>query len=161
MSEMENQEFIHLIREDYISPVPVYPIEKPGIPSGSTYFFTTSSGLRYEVLFAKKRDNYLGNIINFSVLSDEYDDEYTETNRGEVYRVIATVTEIIRLYHQSHGYSTSYEFSGEFKDSMEKRQTSIRSLLYYRKAVQILAPLWNIELSGNRVVVFRKRYSNG
>ena len=31
------------------------------------------------------------------------------------YRVIATVTEIIRLYHEVHGNSVSYEFSGEFK----------------------------------------------
>ena len=156
MQEKE-KEYPPLFREDYQPSVPPYPIKKPGILSGSNYYFNTASGLRYEVLFAKKRDNFLGNIVNFSVLNDEFDDEYTETNRGEVYRVIATVIEIIRIYHEYHAYSTSYEFSGEFKDQNDDQQASKRSLLYYNKGLKILHPAWNIELCGNKVVVFRKK----
>lgn len=151
------QEFFPLFREDYKPTVSCYDITRPDIPTGSAYYFTTDSGLRYEVLFAKKRDNYLGNIINFSVLDDEFEDEYSETNRGEVYRVIATVAEIIRIYHELHSYSVSYEFSGEFKEINDGKETSKRTMLYYRKAKSIKAPGWNIELCGNKVVVFRKK----
>jgi hypothetical protein len=158
MTEKDPIEYPPLIREDYIPSVPHYEIESPDILSGSTYYFTSGSGLRYEVLFAKKRDNYLGNIINFSVLNEEFEDEYSETNRGEVYRVISTVIEIIRIYHLYHAYSSSYEFSGEFKEINDDGETSKRTLLYYRKAQQILHPLWSAELCGNKVVVFRKKH---
>jgi hypothetical protein len=71
--------------------------------------------------------------------------------------VIATVVEIIRLYHESHAYSISYEFSGEFKEGNEGRDISIRTLLYFRKAREIMHPLWDIEVEGNKVVVRRKK----
>ncbi|MEX0982703.1 MAG: hypothetical protein WD577_10700 [Bacteroidales bacterium] len=157
MADQDHREYPPLIREGYQPSVPPYPIKCPDIPSGSAYFFNSGSGLRYEVLFAKKRDNYLENIINFSVLNDEFEDEYSETNRGEVYRVIATVIEIIRIYHHYHAYSSSYEFSGEFKDQNDGGEASKRTMLYYRKARQIMHADWTTELCGNKVVVFRKR----
>ncbi len=145
-----------LLRDNFSPDVPFYKITSPEIPSGSAYYFNTESGLQYEVLFAKKRDNYLGNIINFSVLNEEFDDEYSETNRGEVYRVIATVAEIIRIYHSHHAYSTSYEFSGEFKEENDNGETSKRTMLYYWKAKKLLHSGWEVGLSGNKVVVYRK-----
>ena len=156
---MNNQDepYVPLLKENYSQILNAYPIERPEIKSGATYYFETTSGLRYEVLFAKKVNNYLENIINFSVLNEEFDDEYSVTNRGEIYRVIATVVEIILIYHENHSYSTSYEFSGEFKDGNESRSTSIRSLLYYRKAKQIMNSAWNIDLCGNKVSIHRKR----
>ena len=146
-----------LIKDGYSPLLRSYSIERPDIKSGSTYYFETESGLRYEVLFAKKKDNYLENIINFSVLNDEFDDEYSITNRGEIYKVIATVVEIILIYHENHAYSVSYEFSGEFKEGNEDRETSIRTLLYYRKATEILHPSWAIDLEGNKVIIRRQR----
>jgi len=146
---------IPLIREGARLVIPPYTIEYPAIKSGAEYCFETESGLSYQVLFAKKKNSYLENIVNFSVLSEEFEDEYSETNRGEIYRVIATVVEIIRVYHDQHSYSTSYEFSGEFKKGNEHRETSIRTLLYYRKARQILHPAWQVSVGGNKVVVQR------
>ena len=146
-----------LFRENFTPGVAHYPIEVPEIRSGAAYYFETDSGLRYQVLFARKKNNYLEHIVNFSVLNDEFEDEYSETNRGEIYRVIATVVEIIRLYHEIHSYSTSFEFSGEFKKGNEGRSTSIRSMLYYRKAKEIMHPLWDIEMDGNKVTVFRRK----
>ena len=142
-----------LFRKDVKPTIPPYSIQCPAIKSGAEYFFETESGLRYQVLFAKKKNSYLENIVNFSVLSDEFEDEYSETNRGEIYRIIATVVEIIRIYHSKHTYSTSYEFSGEFKKGNENRETSIRTLLYYRKAREILHPGWKVRVCENRVVV--------
>lgn len=134
-----------------------FPVEAPSIKSGEAYYFETNSGLRYQVLFARKKKSYLEHIVNFSVLNEEFEDEYSETNRGEVYRVIATVVEIIRLFHENHPFSVSYEFSGEFKKGNENRDSSIRTLLYFRKAQNIMHPSWQIEKEGNKVTVHRKR----
>lgn len=142
-----------LFRENYRPGIRHYPVQAPAIKSGAEYYFTTDSGLRYQVIFARKKSNYLEHIINFSVLSDEFDDEYSETNRGEIYRIIATMIEIIRMFHEHHASSTSYEFSGEFKPGNEAREVSIRTLLYYRKARDILHQDWELEVRGNKVVV--------
>jgi hypothetical protein len=149
-----------LLKDDYKPAFQPYEIEVPEIQSGDTYYFTTESGLKYQVRFGKKRDNYLGNIINFSVLSDEFEDEYTETNRGEVFRIVATIIEIIRIYHQHHIHSDTYEFTGEFKDEHESQDASIRSRLYYRYAQRILVPEWEASLEGNKVTI-RKIKSTG
>jgi hypothetical protein len=101
-----------LFRENYHPEIKHYKIFSPVIKTGAEYYFETGSGLRYQVLFARKKNSYLEHIINFSVLNEEFEDEYSETNRGEIYRVIATVVEIIRIFHQHHGSSVSYEFSG-------------------------------------------------
>lgn len=146
-----------LFREDYRSPIRTYPVQLPCIRSGAEYYFETESGLRYQVMFARKKESYLENIVNFSVLSDEFEDEYSETNRGEIFRVIATVVEIIRIYHENHAYSTSYEFSGEFREGEEHRKASIRSRLFFRKAREIMNPCWELLLSGNRVIVRRQK----
>jgi len=148
-----------LIREDYKPSSEPYPIKVPEIQSGDTYYFTTESGLQYQVRFGKKRDNYLGNIINFSVLSEEFEDEYSETNRGEIYRIIATVIEIIRIYHLNHEHSDTYEFTGEFKDEHETQTASIRSRLYYRYALRILNWNWKARLEGNKVIINKIRTS--
>jgi len=157
MNRDMNPSDLPLFREDFKPEVDFYPVDIPEIRSGAAYYFETESGLRYQVLFAKKKRNYLEHIVNFSVLNEEFEDEYSETNRGEIYRVIATVVEIIRIYHENHSYSTSYEFSGEFKKGNEHRETSIRTLLYYRKARDIMHPFWDIEIKGNKVVVHRKK----
>jgi hypothetical protein len=157
MMKRDHPEDVPLFREDYTPEVEHYPIEIPEIRSGSAYYFDTESGLRYQVLFARKKSSYLEHIVNFSVLNDEFEDEYSETNRGEIYRVIATVVEIIRLYHGIHSYATSYEFSGEFKKGNEGRETSIRSMLYYRKAREIIHSAWRIRMEGNKVTVYRIR----
>ena len=149
-----------LLREDYKPSFEPYEIMVPEIQSGDTYYFTTESGLKYQVRFGKKRDNYLGNIINFSVLSEEFEDEYSETNRGEVYRIIATVIEIVRIYHENHEHSDTYEFTGEFKDEHDAQVVSIRSRLYYRYAMRILSKNWKAELEGNKVTIF-KIHPNG
>ena len=146
-----------LIREDYQHGSQIYEIEIPEIQTGDTYYFTTESGLKYQVRFGKKRDNYLGNILNFSVLSEEFEDEYSETNRGEIYRVIATVIEIVRIYHSNHIHSDTYEFTGEFKDKHDTGDSSIRSRLYFRYAQRLLNEYWEARMEGNKVIISRKR----
>jgi hypothetical protein len=155
MKRYHTPDTLPLFRDGYRPEVMHYPVKEPEIRSGAEYYFETESGLRYQVLFAKKRSSYLEHIVNFSVLNEEFEDEYSETNRGEIYRVMATVVEIIRRFHAYHSYSTSYEFSGEFKKGNEKRETSIRTLLYSRKAREIMHPFWKIDIKGNKVIVHR------
>jgi hypothetical protein len=148
---------VPIIRPDFNSPSTLYDIKRPDIESGSTYYFQTASGLTYQVTFGKKKNNYLGNILNFSVLSDEYEDEYSETNRGEVYAIIRTMIEIVRIYHENHPYSNSYEFSGEYKDDRDEDKTSIRTKLYFREALRVIdQTYWNLGLEENKVVLTRK-----
>ena len=148
---------LELVRPDYKPGAEIYEIKSPEIHTGDTYYFTTDSGLVYQVRFGKKRDNYLGNIINFSVLSDEFEDEYSETNRGEVYRIIATVIEIIRIYHSFHMHSDTYEFTGEFKETKDHEAASIRTRLYYRYSQKILNENWKPVMEGNKVIVKKIR----
>jgi hypothetical protein len=146
-----------LLRPDYTATCAYYAIKTPDIESGSTYYFQTGSGLTYQVTFGKKKNNYLGNIVNFSVISDEYEDEYSETNRGEIYSIICTMIEVLRIYHEHHPYSNSYEFAGEFKDIRDEKEISIRTRLYYRVASRVVdLTHWNLILDGNKVVIIRK-----
>jgi len=142
-----------LFKGDYKPFFEPYTVKVPEIQSGDTYYFTTFSGLQYQVKFGKKRDNYLGNIINFSVLSDEFEDEYSETNRGEIFRIISTMIEIIRIYHENHVHSDTYEFTGEFKDTRDNQIASIRSRLYFRYARRCLNENWEPVLEGNKVII--------
>jgi len=148
---------IPLLKPGYKSHCDIYAIKKPQIESGGTYYFQTSSGLSYQVTFGKKKNNYLGNIVNFSVISDEYEDEYSETNRGEVYQIICTMIEVVRIYHDNHPYSISYEFAGEFKNQRDKEEISIRTKLYHRVASRVIDQNhWNVKLEGNKVIISRK-----
>ena len=66
-----------------------FKIIPPAIPSAGIYFFTTDSGVKYEVRFGRRKDNILHATIVFGVINDEYEgEEYVETNRGEVYRAV-------------------------------------------------------------------------
>ena len=142
-----------LLRGDYQPVFEPFPIQVPEIQSGDTYYFTTEGSLQYQVRFGKKRDNYLGNIIIFSVLGEEFEDEYSETNRGGIFRIISTIIEIIRIYHEHHIHSDTYEFTGEFKESRDDQKASIRSRLYYRYARRCLNENWEPVLEENKVII--------
>ncbi len=146
-----------LLKDDYKPATKVYDIRRPEILSGESYYFETESGLVYQVTFGKKKNNYLGNILNFSVISEDYEDEYSETNRGEVFPIISTIIEIIRIYHENHPYSNSYEFSGEFKARNDPPPVSIRTRLYLRTALRVVdMEVWDVVGEDNKVVLRRK-----
>lgn len=145
----------NLIKPNYSSTLEPYLIEYPAIQSDFVFFFTTDSGLKYEVRFGRKKDNYLGYVLNFGVLSEDYD-EYAETNRGEVYRIIITVVEIARYFHSVHSSTNYYEFSGEYKPGRDSKETSIRTKVYYKYAQKVIDRHWKVRLDGNKVVITKK-----
>jgi hypothetical protein len=149
----QNKDYV--ISPEYRHSANVFPITPPSIETGYVYNFITPSDLLYEVRFAPKQDKILEMVVNFTVLSEEFEHDYPVTNRGELYGVIATVIEIMKMFHFHHNFTTSYEFSGEFKEGedKEKQKTSIRSRLYIRYAEKVLNTNWKYELNGNKVIL--------
>src|SRR6478609_8050554 len=90
----------------------ILEIEYPSIPSAGVYYFTTKSGLRYEVRFGRLQDNILHANIVFGVIDDEFEgEEYVTTNRGEVFTVMNTIVEIVKNYMKEHPKVNIYEFN--------------------------------------------------
>lgn len=146
-----------IISPEYLPVCNVYSITPPAIESGYVYHFSTPSGLDYEVRFAPKADDILGMVVNFTVLGDDFEQDYPVTNRGEMYCIIATVVVILMKFHFYHNFTKSYEFSGEFKDNevREDQKASIRTRLYVRQANRVLNNNWKAFISGNRAILKR------
>lgn len=137
--------------------IQIFKIQPPAISSGSVYLFTSDSGVEYEVRFARKKDNLLRATIAFGVLNEEYEgEEYVETNKGEVYRVMNTIVEIVKMYIKEHPNIRSFEFTGEPARGEDEQNAHKRIFLYRRYVSRIFDEQWNWEMKGNRMIVFRK-----
>lgn len=134
-----------------------YKIITPAIVSGGTYLFNTDTGLEYEVRFARKKDNILHATVAFGVLNDEFGgEEYSVTNRGEVFRVMSTLVEVVKIYLKEHPNLHTVEFTGEPKEDENSEMPTQRLLLYKRYLKTIFGENWNFILQGNRMLVKRK-----
>jgi hypothetical protein len=130
-----------------------FHITLPAIVSGSIYLFTTDSGLEYEVRFARKKDNLLHATVAFGVLNDEFGgEEYSVTNRGEVYRVMATIVKIVRTYMAEHPNLRLVEFTGEPTADESADSTTKRLILYNRYLRNIFDSSWKFKQVGNRMI---------
>ncbi len=137
--------------------LPSYPIIPPPIESGSTYYFTTESGIDYEVRFGRKQNNILNTSIVFGVLNEEFEgEEYSITNKFEVYRVMATLVEIIRQYMKLHPKINCYEFSGEPTTKELNKEGRVRLALYNRYLPLVFDDNWEVERQLNKTIVRKK-----
>jgi len=138
--------------------IQAYKITLPAIKSGSVYGFTTDNGVTYEVRFGRKQNNILHATIVFGVTNDEYDgEEYSVTNKGEVYRVMKTIVNVVRLYKSEHTNINLYEYTGEQSDKEKSKNKNVRLRLYARYLSKVFdANLWEIEYIGNKVVIKRR-----
>ena len=135
----------------------LYQIEYPAIPSAGVYYFNTDSGLRYEVRFGRRQDNILHATIVFGVVNDEFEgEEYVTTNRGEVYKVMSTISEIVRIFMIVHPKIMIYEFHAVDRDDEETGNQNARMYLYRRYLPQIFDGNWDISINGNTALVKRK-----
>ena len=133
-----------------------YSYIPPAIVSGSVYLFTTDSGLEYEVRFARKRNNLLHCTIAFGVLNEEYEgEEYVVVNKGEVFRVMATIVDIVKKYIEEHPNVRSFEYSGEPTGKETENRPSKRMNLYDRYLPAIFGNSWSFERNGNKMVIKR------
>jgi len=134
----------------------LFKIIPPLVSSGNVYRFTSDAGVDYEVVFARKRNNLLNATIAFGVLNDEYDgEEYSITNKGELYSVMHTVVEIIKAYYKEHPNIRSFEFSGEPTKKESGIKDTIRLKLYERYAKNIFDGEWTVLISGNKMQVYK------
>ncbi len=136
----------------------IYPIEFPAIPSSGIYFFETESGIRYEVRFARRKNNLLHVTIAFGVVNDEFDgEEYSETNRGEVFSVMQTIAEIVRKYQENHEHVRLFEFTAQAKENEADGGPNQRMGLYKRYLSSIFdVNRWNYKVAGNHMLIERK-----
>ncbi|MEX1001298.1 MAG: hypothetical protein WDZ35_04215 [Crocinitomicaceae bacterium] len=134
-----------------------YEIIKPNIPTGQVYLFVTDFDVEYEVRFARKKENILHAVIAFGVLNEEYDgEEYVLTNKGDVFKVMRTIIQIIDYYGEKHPNTQVYEFTGVFKEG-EDTELSQRTKLYLRYLPRIFDKSWIITMEGNKIFVTKKR----
>lgn len=136
----------------------VFPIVFPNIPSGDVYYFTTNSGTKYEVRFGRRKDNIFHATIVFGVVNDEYKgEEYVTTNKGELYNVMATISETIKVFMSYHPRMLIYEFTAVAKEGEDDQTITVRRHLYERYLVKIFGQDWIYEFKGNTVLVRRTR----
>jgi hypothetical protein len=134
-----------------------YKIIPPAISSGSVYLFTTDAGIEYEVRFARKKDNLLNVTVAFGVLNDEYEgEEYVVTNKGEVYRVMATIVEVVKIYLREHPNVRSVEFTGEPTKNETEANARKRMNLYDRYLDKIFDDTWTFKPSGSHMIITKK-----
>jgi len=92
--------------------------------------------------------------IVFGVTNEEYDgEEYVETNKGEVFRVMATISTVIRNFIDEHPKMISFEFTGLSRKDDTEVKSSVRIKLYYRYAQRIFfEKFWKIEYVGKNAI---------
>ncbi|MBL7891579.1 MAG: hypothetical protein JNL63_03025 [Bacteroidia bacterium] len=135
-----------------------YKIISPAIVTAGVYYFTTDKGVQYEVRFGRRQDNILHATIVFGVINDEFEgEEYIVTNKGELYRVMATIVKVVKLFMEQHTKMVSYEFTGISKEGEDENRLSQRINLYKRYLPKIFDILeWRFDYSkGNTVLVNR------
>ncbi len=136
-----------------------FTIVPPAIPSAGVYFFTTDSGVKYEVRFGRRKDNILHATIVFGVINDEFEgEEYVETNRGEVYKVMSTLVKIIRIFMAEHPKVMIYEFTGVAREGEPDEGATARLNLYKRYLPKIFPENegWGFRFQGSNAVVTKK-----
>ncbi len=136
-----------------------YDIVAPAISTAGVYFFTTDCGVQYEVRFGRRQDNILYATIVFGVINDEYEgEEYTLTNKGELYRVMTTIVKVVKMFMTEHPKMISYEFTGLAKEGEPEDKLSSRINLYKRYLPRIFDNTWKFDFSrGNTIIVTRAR----
>ena len=131
-----------------------YKIITPVIKSGTVYSFITDSGVNYEVRFGRKQNNILNSTIVFGVTNEEYDgEEYSVTNKGEVYQVMSTIVEIVRLYKSEHPNISLFEYTGEQSEKEKSKNKNVRLALYNRYIKKVFDYNWVVESNDNKVII--------
>jgi len=134
-----------------------YPIIAPAIPTGHVYQFTTVHEVEYEVRFGRKKENILHSVVVFGVLNDEYEgEEYVVTNKGDAFRVMTTIAEVIKMYLHEHPNMQIVEFTGILRDDDAEEEMSQRTKLYLRFLPRVFdRAFWNTEITGNKIIAYR------
>ena len=134
-----------------------YKITAPAISTAGVYYFTTDGDINYEVRFGRRQDNILHATIVFGVTNDEFEgEEYTVTNKGELYRVMTTIVTVVKMFMSEHPKMITYEFTGLAKEDEPEDKLTSRINLYKRYLPRIFDKEWKFDYSrGNTIIVTR------
>ena len=134
-----------------------YKIMAPAISTAGVYYFNTDSDINYEVRFGRRQDNILHATIVFGVTNDEFEgEEYTVTNKGELYRVMTTIVHVVKMFMAEHPKMVTYEFTGLAKEDEPEDKLTSRINLYKRYLPRIFDKDWKFDYSrGNTIIVSR------
>lgn len=130
-----------------------FEIEPPPIPSDGLYYFTTDHGIRYEVRFGRKKNEFSGATIVFGVLNEEFDgDEYSMTGKGDVYRVIHTIIAIVHHYLSKNNHIESIDFTGEPMEYENENASTKRIRVFKRFADRVAQEYgWKVKSDINSI----------
>lgn len=113
--------------------------------------------MHYEVRFGRKQNNILNTSIVFGVINDEFEgEEYSMTNRFEVFKVMATIVKIVKRYIELHPKINCYEFTGEPTSKELDNVGKVRLALYNRYLPMVFDENWKIEQQKNKTIVSKK-----
>ena len=144
-------------KKNQLGTVEEYKITAPAISTAGVYYFTTDSDINYEVRFGRRQDNILHATIVFGVTNDEFEgEEYTVTNKGELYRVMTTIVAVVKMFMAEHPKMVTYEFTGLAKEDEPEDKLTSRNNLYKRYLPRIFDREWKFDYSrGNTIIVTR------
>jgi len=138
-------------------PIDIYKIIPPPIITAGVYYFVTDSGVEYEVRFGRRQDNILHATIVFGVRNEEYDgEEYSLTNKGELYRVMHTIVEVVKMFMVHHPKMVTYEFTGLAKADEPEHKLTARINLYKRYLPDIFNNEWKFDYSGGNTIMINR-----
>ncbi len=96
--------------------------------NGLDYYFTTQDGDNYVVGITPASDTRIA--IDFGISDEEGDIGFQETNKGEVYKIIATVVDIVKNYLNQHPEIEVISWSSIAKTGEKKIGDTQRDKLY-------------------------------
>lgn len=134
-----------------------YNIIYPPIPTAGVYYFATASKVNYEVRFGRKENDLLSATLVFGVLNDEYDgEEYTLTNKGEVFSVMQTIVKIISHFLSVNKNVRSLEFYPDAGENNSEELYNKRLNLYLRYSPNVeTTDKWEMKRVKNKVVFIK------
>ncbi len=107
--------------------------------------------------FGRKAKNTLYAFIVFGVLNgDSEGEEYVSTNNGDVFRVMNTIAEIVRIFMKEHPKMMAYEFNAIANAHEMSKSINSRMLLYKRFLPKIFDSSWTFNINGSNALVERK-----
>jgi len=106
------------------------------------------------VRFGRKQNDILNTSIVFGVLNEEFEgEEYSLTNKFEVYKVMSTIVKIVKRYIKLHPKINCYEFTGEPTKKEIDKEGRIRLKLYNRYLSNIFDEKWKVNKLHNKTIV--------
>jgi hypothetical protein len=136
----------------------IYKIEHIGLPSSNRFSFVTKKGTNYEVQFARKEKNFLYALVSFGVIDfDDQEEPYVLTNEGDVFKVMQTVSEVVRMFIADRPNIRTVEVTA-LSSSVESDEIENKRMRLYKRYIPEIFDLsrWILESKTNTLILHKK-----